>query len=151
MLKVPLKVAISAVVLSTMAGVACASSCVVVRKAGPPWGASCDSGGSAYPGVGCPPGWTTANSWTSKESGVLTVAQSLHTHEVNCVSYAVCCELGATDVVQTALLATLLVIAAVGLLIWWKARRTAGSRPTTTTSKIYVDDEEGLLELNVNR
>jgi len=79
------------------------------------------------------------------------VAQSLDTHEVNCVSYAVCCELGATDVVQTALLATLLVIAAVGLLIWWKARRTAGSRPTTTTSKIYVDDEEGLLELNVNR
>ena len=48
-------------------------------------------------------------------------------------------------------LATLLVIAAVGLLIWWKARRTAGSRATTTTSKIYVDEEEGLLELNVNR
>ena len=143
-----LKVAISAVMLSMLAGVAGASSCIVVRKAGAPNSylqtceASESEGGvfypAAYPGVDCPAGWITAKSWTSIETGW----NGQYDPPVNCVSYVACCS--PNDVVQTALLAVIAVgVLWTGLLI----RRTAGSR-ATSSSKIY-EEEEGLL--NVNR
>jgi len=144
-----LKVAISAVMLSMLAGVAGASSCIVVRKAGAPnvnryvGEIVCDKipaayGPAAYPGVDCPAGWITAKSWTSIE----TEYDGGDWIPVNCVSYVACCS--PNDVVQTALLAVIAVgVLWTGLLI----RRTAGSR-ATSSSKIY-EEEEGLL--NVNR